>query len=65
MSFDPSLKKCIVVAIAPGHNKTDMGGKRAKLDPAESMKLVKQRIEELTKKHHGGFWYYNGKRLAW
>jgi len=65
MSFDPSLKKCIVVALAPGHNKTDMGGGNAQLNPEESMKLVKQRIEEFTKKHHGGLWYYDGKKLPW
>lgn len=67
MSNDKSLEKCIIVCIAPGHNKTDMGGNRDKLlNPDESMKLVKQRIEELTKKkHHGRFWYYNGKELPW
>ena len=67
MSNDKSLAKCIIVCIAPGHNQTDMGGNRAKLlDPNESMKLVKQRITELTKKeHHGRFWYYDGKELPW
>lgn len=66
MSNDKSLGKCIIVAIAPGHNKTDMGGSRAKLlDPNVSMKQVKARIEELTKEHHGRFWYYNGEELPW
>ncbi len=66
MASDHVLSKCIVVAIAPGHNRTDMGGHRAHLlDPAESMKQVKTRIEELTKQHHGRFWYYNGKELPW
>ena len=65
LAVDPSLKDFIVVAIAPGHNQTDMGGENAKLTADESMKQVKHRIEELTKKHHGGFWYYNGKELPW
>jgi len=66
MASDKSLRKCIIVAIAPGHNRTDMGGTKAKLlDPNQSMKFVKSRIEELTKKHHGGFWYYDGKELPW
>ncbi|MEP4079446.1 SDR family oxidoreductase [Haloferula sp.] len=67
MSNDKSLGKCIIVCIAPGHNKTDMGGNKASLlDPDKSMKQVKMRIEELTKKkHHGRFWYYDGKELPW
>ena len=65
MASDPALKKGIVVALAPGHNQTDMGGENAKLNPEESMGFVKQRIEELKKKHNGGFWYYDGKRLPW
>lgn len=66
MATDKSLGKCIIVALAPGHNKTDMGGSRANLlDPSESMKLVKTRIEEFTKKHNGRFWYYTGEELPW
>lgn len=65
MSVDKALRNSIVVAIAPGHNKTDMGGDRAKLSPEESMKKVKALIEGLTKKHDGGFWYYDGKKLPW
>lgn len=66
MSKDPSLKNAIVVALAPGHNKTDMGGTNNKLlDPEKSMTLVKARIEEFTKKHSGRFWYYDGKELPW
>jgi len=65
MSVDKALGKSIVVAIAPGHNKTDMGGNKAKLSPEESMKKVKTLIESLTPKHDGGFWYYDGKKLPW
>jgi len=65
MAADKSLGNAIVVAVAPGHNKTDMGGDRAKLTPEVSMKHVKTRIEELTNKHDGRFWYYNGEELPW
>ncbi|WP_435892625.1 SDR family NAD(P)-dependent oxidoreductase [Oceaniferula spumae] len=65
MSVDKALGNSIVVAIAPGHNQTDMGGDRAKLTPDQSMKMVKTLIEGLTKKHDGGFWYYDGKKLPW
>jgi len=65
MAGDPALKGSIVIALAPGHNKTDMGSERGKLDPTVSMKKVKSLIQGLTKKHHGGFWYYDGKRVQW
>lgn len=55
----------IVVSLAPGHNKTDMGTERGKLDPALSMEKLKNVIETLNKKQSGGFWYYDGTRLPW
>jgi len=65
MSVDKALKGAVVVAVAPGHNRTDMGGVKAKLSPEVSMKAVKARIEEFTKKHNGRFIYYDGKELPW
>ncbi|WP_406684724.1 SDR family oxidoreductase [Seonamhaeicola sp. MEBiC1930] len=58
-------KGFIVVSVAPGHNKTDMGTERGKLMPEESMPLLKKVIEELTPEQSSGFWYYNGKELPW
>ena len=55
MAADKSLGNAIVVSVAPGHNKTDMGGDRAKLTPQESMQHVKKLIENLTKKHDSRF----------
>ena len=65
MSNDRALKGFIVVSIAPGHNKTDMGTHWANLKPEESMKKVKTLIENLTQKHHGGFWFLDGSKRAW
>ena len=65
MAADKSLGNAIVVSVAPGHNKTDMGGDRAKLTPQKSMQHVKKLIEGLTKKHDGRFWLYDGKELPW
>ena len=45
MAKDKGMKDFILVAIAPGHNKTDMGTKRGKLDPVESIRKIKQLIE--------------------
>lgn len=65
MAKDKGMKDFILVAIAPGHNKTDMGTKRGKLDPVESIRKIKQLIEGLEKKHHGKFWYYDGSPMKW
>ncbi|MBK1829426.1 SDR family oxidoreductase [Verrucomicrobiaceae bacterium R5-34] len=65
MSGDQAMKGILVVAIAPGHNKTHMGTERGKLDPQQSMAQVIDLIENLTRKHHGGLWYYDGSRLPW
>lgn len=65
MSVDKALKGAIVVAVAPGHNRTDMGGARAKLTPEVSMAAVKKLIQGFTKKQNGKFIYYDGKELPW
>jgi NAD(P)-dependent dehydrogenase (short-subunit alcohol dehydrogenase family) len=65
MAGDPTLKGFIVISLAPGHNKTDMGTHRANLNPEESMPKVKNLILTLTPKHHGGFWFYDGSTRPW
>lgn len=65
LSADQAMKGILVVSIAPGHNKTDMGTHWANLRPEESMKRVKTLIEGLNRKHHGGFWFYDGSRRPW
>jgi len=58
-------KGFIVASVAPGHNKTDMGSENGKLQPEDSMPLLKKVIENLNKKQSSGFWYYDGSRLPW
>ena len=65
MAGDKSMKGFIVVSLAPGHNKTDMGTHWANLKPEESIKKVKALIESLTRKHHGGFWFLDGSPRKW
>lgn len=65
MSVDKGMKGFIVIAIAPGHNKTDMGTERGKLDPKVSMKKVKDLIEGLERKDHGKLWFYDGSPMKW
>ncbi|MFD2157318.1 SDR family oxidoreductase [Rubritalea tangerina] len=65
MAADPSLRGAIVISLAPGHNKTDMGTHWANLDPTQSMAKVKTLITSLTPKHHGGFWFFDGSPRPW
>lgn len=65
MAGDKGMKGFLVISLAPGHNKTDMGTQRAHLDPAQTMKKVKSLIESLTAEQHGGFWFYDGSRRPW
>lgn len=58
-------KGFVVISLAPGHNKTDMGTQRAKLTPEESIGKMIPLIENLTKKDSGKFWYYDGTILPW
>ncbi|MDP4624715.1 MAG: SDR family oxidoreductase [Akkermansiaceae bacterium] len=53
----------IVIALAPGHNQTDMGN--GDLMPEESIGKMIPLIENLTKEKSGRFWYYDGKELPW
>ena len=55
----------IVISLAPGHNKTDMGSDRGKLEPHESISKMIPFIDSLTPKMSGQFWYYDGNKLAW
>jgi len=55
----------IVISLAPGHNKTDMGSERGNLEPHESISKMIPLIDSLTPKMSGQFWYYTGNKLAW
>ena len=54
-----------VISLNPGHNKTDMGGDDAALDPEETAKQVFSLIEGLTPEQSGGFWRYDGEKMEW
>jgi NAD(P)-dependent dehydrogenase (short-subunit alcohol dehydrogenase family) len=62
-----NLKKqgFIVIALAPGHNKTDMGTDRAKMEPEESIGEIIPLIDGLKPNQSGRFWYYDGSELPW
>lgn len=65
LSAQLKKEKFIVVSVAPGHNKTDMGTERGKQLPEETMPQLLKVIKTLTPKQSGKFWYYTGKKLPW
>ena len=55
----------ITAAIAPGHTKTDMGGRNAALTPEEAISKVKNVIDSLSLENSGKFLYNDGTTLEW
>ena len=58
-------EKYIVISLAPGHNKTDMGTTRANLNPKDSIAKIITLIDGLKPEQTGRFWFYTGKELPW
>ena len=54
-----------VISLNPGHNRTDMGGDHAALDPKETAEQVFALVEGLTPEQSGGFWRYDGEKMDW
>ena len=65
MSKDLQQFNIAVVALAPGHNKTDMGGQNASLEPEFSMGKAKEVIKGLVMKDTGTFVGYSGFAIKW
>jgi NAD(P)-dependent dehydrogenase (short-subunit alcohol dehydrogenase family) len=55
----------IVVAVHPGFLKTDMGGDRAELPPAEGARGVIDLVDGLTQGDSGTFRQWNGAVHPW
>lgn len=55
----------IVVSLAPGWVRTDMGGSSAGLLPETSVAGMRQVIAGLTLQESGGFFRYNGEAVPW
>ncbi|KAK7685406.1 hypothetical protein QCA50_011269 [Cerrena zonata] len=53
----------IVYALSPGHNRTDMGGSTAPLDPKETIPILLKFIIGSTLEHSGKSWDYWGDKI--
>lgn len=65
MSKDLAPYDILVVALAPGHNKTRMGGAGGTLEPAFSMGKAKDVIQSLRMEDTGTFVGYSGFSIEW
>jgi NAD(P)-dependent dehydrogenase (short-subunit alcohol dehydrogenase family) len=65
MSIDFQKTKILAVVIHPGWVQTDMGGPKAPITPAESVKGIVQVIKDLNETHNGEFIQYDGEKLPW
>jgi NAD(P)-dependent dehydrogenase (short-subunit alcohol dehydrogenase family) len=54
-----------VALLHPGFVRTRMTGGQGHLEPAESARMLIERVEALTLENSGGFWHGDGTRLGW
>ena len=65
MAIDLKRLGIVAVALHPGWVKTDMGGPRANLDVATSVKGLRRVIAGLKREDSGRFLSYDGQELPW
>jgi NAD(P)-dependent dehydrogenase (short-subunit alcohol dehydrogenase family) len=66
MAIDLGRKHGIIAGLMhPGWVRTDMGGPRATLEPAESVAGMRKVIAGLTKEKAGRFWSWDGTEAPW
>jgi NAD(P)-dependent dehydrogenase (short-subunit alcohol dehydrogenase family) len=65
LSIDLAPAGFAMVVLHPGWVKTDMGGREADIDPAESVTGMRRVIENLTVAETGRFFNYDGAELPW
>lgn len=53
----------IFVAMSPGWVRTEMGGPGAPLTPEQSVTAMRKTLAGLTRRHHGAFINYDGRRF--
>ncbi|MEX0733562.1 MAG: SDR family oxidoreductase [Steroidobacteraceae bacterium] len=65
LALDLAPRGITCVVVNPGWVRTDMGGLRGKLSPAESIKALRSVIAALRPEDSGKFLNYNGKPYPW
>jgi len=65
LAIDLAPRGITCVVVNPGWVRTDMGGPRATLTPAESVTKLRRLIESLGPVQTGKFFNYDGREYAW
>jgi len=65
LSLDLAPRGIVCIVMNPGWVRTDMGGARGTLSPAESIKAMRAVIAGLKPGDTGKFFNYNGKSYPW
>jgi NAD(P)-dependent dehydrogenase (short-subunit alcohol dehydrogenase family) len=65
LAIDLKQKNIIVIALHPGWVKTDMGGPNATLNVEESVRGLREIINNVTLKESGQFLAYDGRKIPW
>ena len=65
LALDLKARGIIAVVINPGWVKTDMGGAGATLEPAESIRAMRDVFQKLSLADSGKFLNYSGGTLTW
>ncbi len=65
LALDLLPRGVICVAVHPGWARTDMGGARATISPADSVAALKALFDRLEPHHTGHFLNYDGTELPW
>jgi NAD(P)-dependent dehydrogenase (short-subunit alcohol dehydrogenase family) len=65
LAIDLAPRGVTCVVVNPGWVRTDMGGARATLTPAESVRALRRLIETLRPAQSGKFFNYDGGHYAW
>ena len=65
LAKDLAPRGVLIGLYSPGWVRTDMGGSKAPLAVEDSVRGLRQRIDELTAANSGAFLSYDGKPLPW
>lgn len=65
LACDPRYCEVIIIALHPGHLRTALGGEHGDLYPESVVGPIVDLVENLDRRSSGGFFSWNGQRLAW
>jgi len=65
LALDVRGRGVVAAVLHPGWVQTRMGGSSAALEPEESVRGMREVIQQLGPEHSGGFFGYDGEPIAW